>query len=192
METNVEYNRDPTAKTSVRVLKETPSRYRTALHITNLQEQKEKFLYNGILPKFVYNGSIKHFSNHKKAEIRFDFLPEARVVLERVQQQFGSGDRFVEASFGPRIDNLEATNYFMNYLKWHNLDGLLNILWIDDLNCSGKMVWHGPSVKYNKPEARKFTLCLKTSEENMFLRKYGIKGLADHEIGTHFVSFLLL
>ena len=189
MQTKFDYHYDPTAKTSVKVLKETPSRYRTALHITNLQEQKEKFLHFGVLPKFSYSGSIENVATRRKAEIRFDFLPEARLILERVQQQFGNGDRFLDAAFGARLDQSEATDYFMKYLRSHALDGLLNILWTNDLNCSGKMVWHGPNVRFNKPEARKFTLCLKSSEENIFLREHGIKGLADHEIGTHFVSF---
>jgi len=44
-------------------------------------------------------------------------------------------------------------------------------------------------VRYNRPEARKFTLWLKQSTENVYLREHGIQSLMDHEIGTHFVSF---
>jgi hypothetical protein len=57
------------------------------------------------------------------------------------------------------------------------------------LYSSAQMMWHGPGTKYNRPEARKYTLCVKKSTENAFLRENGIKALADHEIGTHFVSF---
>ena len=57
---------------------------------------------------------------------------------------------------------------------------------------SAMMMWHGPGTKYNKPEARKYTLCIKKSSENAFLSEHGIKALADHEIGTHFVSFIAI
>ena len=58
---------------------------------------------------------------------------------------------------------------------------------------SARMMWHGPSQKYNKPEARKFSLILNSSNsENIFLREYGIRCLADHEIGTHFVSSTMI
>ena len=51
------------------------------------------------------------------------------------------------------------------------------------------MMWHGPSLKYNRPEARRYTLLLNSNpSENAFLRENGIICLADHEIGTHFVS----
>lgn len=50
------------------------------------------------------------------------------------------------------------------------------------------MAWYGPNAKANRPEARKYSLWLKDSTENLFLREIGIICLADHEIGTHFVS----
>lgn len=56
--------------------------------------------------------------------------------------------------------------------------------------CSAKMMWHGPNQRYNKPEARKFTLIVKNSSENCFLRETGIVCLANHEIGTHYVTFV--
>ena len=55
--------------------------------------------------------------------------------------------------------------------------------------CSAKMMWHGPNLRYNKPEARRFTLIIKNSMENQLMRELGIQCLADHEIGTHYVSF---
>ena len=45
------------------------------------------------------------------------------------------------------------------------------------------MTWHGPALKKNRPEERKYTLWLKNSTENAFLREKGITCLADHEIG---------
>ena len=50
------------------------------------------------------------------------------------------------------------------------------------------MMWHGPCQRYNKPEARRYTLIMKNSSENNFLRDVGIVCLANHEVGTHYVS----
>ena len=47
------------------------------------------------------------------------------------------------------------------------------------------MTWHGPALKKNRPEERKYTLWLKNSTENAFLREKGITCLADHEIGEY-------
>ena len=55
---------------------------------------------------------------------------------------------------------------------------------------SAKMMWHGPNLRANRPEARKYTLIIKNCTENQMLRERGIYCLANHEIGTHFVSFL--
>jgi len=179
---------DPTVKTSVKILRETPLKYQSSDHINNLQEEKENFLKFGKVPRFKFAGSVDWLGiNKKKTEIRFDFLPEARYVLERVRDVFGSGDVFLDAAFGQRISLSQASQTVLQYLKSHGLDGSLNVIWTNDLNGSGKMIWQGPSVRYNRPEARKFTLCLKQSSENVYLREHGIKSLMDHEIGTHFL-----
>jgi len=54
---------------------------------------------------------------------------------------------------------------------------------------SARMMWHGPPARMFRPESRRFTLIIKNSTENQFLRERAVRCLADHEIGTHFVSF---
>lgn len=56
---------------------------------------------------------------------------------------------------------------------------------------SARMVWKGLEVKYNRPEMRCYSLWLNSTKENPYLRKYGMCCLLDHEIGTHFVSFII-
>ena len=53
------------------------------------------------------------------------------------------------------------------------------------------MVSHGPPKSANKPEKRQYSLLLKSTPDNPYLREQGILCLADHEIGTHFVSLNL-
>jgi len=51
-------------------------------------------------------------------------------------------------------------------------------------------MWHGPNLKYNRPELRHYSLIIKNSTENLYLRKNGLQCLANHEISTHYVSFV--
>lgn len=179
---------DSPMKTSVKIYRETPLKYQSSDHINNLKEEKENFLKFGKVPRFKFAGSVDWLgANNPKTEIRFDFLPEARYILERVRDLFGSGDVFLDVAFGQRISPGQASQTVLQYLKSHGLDGSLSVVWASDLNASGKMFWQGPSVRYNRPEARKFTLWLKQSTENVYLREHGIQSLMDHEIGTHFL-----
>jgi len=50
-------------------------------------------------------------------------------------------------------------------------------------------MWRGPHRKTLRPEDRRYTLIIKNSFENQYLRQKAVRCLADHEIGTHFVSF---
>ena len=50
------------------------------------------------------------------------------------------------------------------------------------------MCWKGPPKKQNKPEQRNFSLVVKNSNDNMYLRTHGLSCLMNHEIGTHYVS----
>ena len=180
---------DAKMKTSVRVFNEIPSQHRPALHVINLQEEKEKFLKFGKTPKFRITGSVENFCKKKMMEIRFDYLAEARCILERVRDRYGSGDRFLDAAFGDKLTPSQASQRVLEYIKSHGLDGCLSIIWANDLSCTGRLVWHGPNVRFNRPEDRKYTLWLKKNSDNVYLRELGIQALADHEIGTHFVSF---
>lgn len=185
-------NFDPAVKTPVKILRETPLKYQSNDHINNLQEEKENFLKFGKIPQFQFAGAVDWLGTNKKnSEIRFDFFQEARYILERVRDVYGGGDVFFDAAFGEKISLSQASQTVLQYLKSHGLDGSLSVYWTSDLNCSGKMFWQGPNVRYNRPEARKFSLWLKKSSENVYLRELGIKSLMDHEIGTHFVSFFV-
>lgn len=55
---------------------------------------------------------------------------------------------------------------------------------------SARMVCRGPHRKQLRPEDRRCTLIIKNSSENQYLRQKAVRCLADHEIGTHFVSLI--
>ncbi|KAI0243036.1 hypothetical protein LSAT2_009090 [Lamellibrachia satsuma] len=186
-------SRRPRGKISVfKEMDETPSRFSGNLCPVNLEEQKKRFLQFGIAPKFVLRRSQQQDGKTEevwqaKNLIRFDYFGEAKAVLDTVRQKYGDGPEYLNFAFGNPINYVQASEVLAEYLRENNAEGEMIIYWTPELTCSARMMWHGPSQKYNKPEARKFSLILNSSNsENVFLREYGIRCLADHEIGTHF------
>ncbi|XP_072021972.1 microtubule-associated tyrosine carboxypeptidase 1-like [Amphiura filiformis] len=172
---------------------ETPNKYRSNIDPINLEEQKLRFLHDGITPQFQFktdHGNILDITNSKKGQIRFDYLSEATRILEKVRMKFGCGDRYMEEAFGESIECDHASAVVARYMKECGVEGMLTVSWSKDLSCSGCLRWFGPCNRYNKPEARKYSLWMKNSLDNAFLRDKGIKCLADHEIGTHFLRNL--
>ncbi|CAC5395865.1 unnamed protein product [Mytilus coruscus] len=156
----------------------------------NLEEQKERFLKFGKLPKFVLKGSedeIENLFNKARNQIRFDLFGEAEYILKTVKEKYGDGDNYLAAQFGDKITKEEATEILEQYLRENNLDGAMSIVWCADLASSARMMWIGPHCKHNRPEARNYSFWIKNSTDNNFLREQGIRCLADHEIGTHFL-----
>ncbi|ESO89113.1 hypothetical protein LOTGIDRAFT_183090, partial [Lottia gigantea] len=155
----------------------------------NLQEQKEKFLKHGHTPNFVHNTDSAHLqelTSSVKGQIRFEYLGEAEHILKLVKEKYGNGDNFLLECYGKRINQEEAQVILTKYLEENLLNESLTVIWCKNLGCSAKMMWTGPTVKTNKPEARRYTLWLNNSDENPYIREHGLECLLDHEIGTHF------
>ncbi|KAA0183404.1 hypothetical protein FBUS_09418 [Fasciolopsis buskii] len=124
----------------------------------------------------------------KSGNITFTLFREATRILDIVCKRFKSIDNFVEQSFGPRISIEEATEKITEYIKESNLPTNLDVIWCEDLVGSALMCSTGMDKNGNIPRHRKFTMLIKTNEENTYLRSQGITCLMDHELGTHYVS----
>ncbi|XP_048769630.2 microtubule-associated tyrosine carboxypeptidase-like isoform X3 [Ostrea edulis] len=175
--------------TNIKTLEQQPAKFATAICPLNLEEQKERFLKHGRLPKFVLKGSeeeIEHLYNKASNQIRFDLFGEAEHILNVVKQKYGDGHKYLEAMYGEKITKDAANDILLEYLKENKLDGAMSIIWCTNLASSARMMWVGPHAKYNKPEARSYSFWIKNTDDNNFLRECGIRCLADHEIGTHF------
>lgn len=180
----------PSKKVVIKSFEHTPNRYLGKGDPLNLEEQKHKFLYQGVVPEFKFKVSekkLESISGAKRAEIRHELLPQATKILEKVREKYGSGDGFVQHTYGHKITSQEGSELLKGYMVENAVDGMMSITWSKDLSCSGRMSWVGPSLKANKPDARKYRLMLQDSAENAFLRERGILCIADHEIGTHFI-----
>ena len=131
-------NQRPRKVSVFKEIDETPQRFSGSLCPTNLQEQKEQFLKHGILPKFKLKencDTVEAITNRKRGQIKFDYLQEAKVVLERVKNKYGDGMRFQDLAFGPRIDYITASEKLAHYLSENNAEGDITVYWTPDLTC---------------------------------------------------------
>ncbi|PAA52501.1 hypothetical protein BOX15_Mlig008560g1, partial [Macrostomum lignano] len=176
--------------TQMKFLDSTPAEYRTSISALNAQEEKLRFFQDGKLPEFKLKGSGSHVESvlsEPRHQIRFELFHKARAILEAVTADFGGLDQFFEASYGPRISLERAVALVHDFLQDHALDGQLSVLWTPDLQCTGLMTSTGPIRCMNAPEMREFTLLLRSTCENNYLRDPGITCLMYHEVGTHFM-----
>lgn len=121
-----------------RNVEQTPSRYTGTMAPINMAEQKERFLRFGITPTFVMKGSEEKVAkciNKTKGEIRKNYLAEAKHILEIIKKKYGDGGQFIDATYGEKIDYVEASKHLAVYLKENNLEGEMTIYWAPDLSC---------------------------------------------------------
>ncbi|ELU06476.1 hypothetical protein CAPTEDRAFT_188801 [Capitella teleta] len=117
---------------------ETPSRFLGNLCPTNLEEQKEGFLKHGILPKFKMRTSqaeIDKITAKSRGQIRFDLLNEAKVIIQKVKKEFGDGQKYLEAAYGPPTDFITGTEVIAKYLMECNCEGEITVYWTRQLEC---------------------------------------------------------
>ena len=116
----------------------TPSRYTQPLVPLNHEEQKERFLKYGIIPKFSFRHSADHLdsiANKKKGEIHFELLAIAKRILDQVKQEYGDGEVYLNSCYGRKIEKDEATAYLTEYIQENALEGQVSVHWAPDLPC---------------------------------------------------------
>ncbi len=125
----------------------------------------------------------------KAVIVRRSLLSDAVRILEHVNSQYGIGDAYLDDVFGRRVDAESGNRQLVSYLRDEGLEGSVKVKWSDTLSCTACMATSGGPRKFNKPHRRKYTLFLNSTHENMYLRAHGLTALANHEIGTHYVSY---
>lgn len=122
--------------TNIKNLDQQPAKFATAICPLNLEEQKERFLKHGRLPKFVLKGSeeeIEHLYLKASNQIRFDLFGEAEHILNVVKEKYGDGHTYLDVMYGDKITKDEANNILLDYLKENKLDGAMSIIWCTNL-----------------------------------------------------------
>ena len=62
-------------------------------------------------------------------------MGEAEYILEKVRDEYGEGDYFLEHMFGPRITKEEATPMLLEYIEENCLTESIKIHWCDNMPC---------------------------------------------------------
>ncbi|KAF5400179.1 hypothetical protein PHET_06006 [Paragonimus heterotremus] len=173
----------------IRYEQSVPHQFSNNLVPSNVCEQKDRFLRRNLTPEFHLNVPTSELESallNGSGNITFTLFREATRILDVVCKRFKSLDNFVEHNFGPRISVDQATEKITEYIKESNLPTSLDVIWCEDLAGSALMCSTGIDKNGNIPRQRKFTMLLKTNEENTYLRETGIISLMDHELGTHY------
>lgn len=124
----------------------------------------------------------------KAVTVRRTLLTEAVKILELVNRQYGIGDAYLEDVFGRRITLETAQTELKGYLRNEGVEESIRVKWLSKLTCTACLSTSARPRRFNKPERTKFTLLVNSTPENMYMREHGIRALANHEIGTHYVS----
>ncbi len=125
----------------------------------------------------------------KAVVVRRSLLSESVKILEQVNSLYGIGDAYLDDVFGRRVDVESGNRLLMSYMRDEGLEGSVQVKWSEKLSCTACMATSGSPRRLNKPHRRKYTLFLNSTHENMYLREHGLAALANHEIGTHYVSY---
>lgn len=122
--------------TKVKTLKQLPLKYAPTLFPLNNEEEKEDFLKTGKIPNFELKGTneeIENFYSSARNHIRFDLFGEAVHILNKVKEEYGEHQKFVEDQYGLKISKEDATKKLIQYLKENKLEGCMDIVWCKDM-----------------------------------------------------------
>ena len=115
-----------------------PKAFVASVSLSNIQEQKNRFLKHGKTPMFVVEGdtsAVEELAAKSSGRIRFDLLGEAEYILRTVKQQFGVGENYLEHIYGPRVDQDEANQILFDYIRENSLQESLSVYWSNEMTC---------------------------------------------------------
>lgn len=115
-----------------------PKAFDASVSMSNLQEQKDRFLKHGKTPIFVVQGDtsmVEELAAKISGKIRFDLLGEAEYILQTVRDKYGVGENYLEHIYGPRIDQDEANEILFDYIKENSLQESLAVYWSNEMTC---------------------------------------------------------
>ena len=121
----------------------------------------------------------------RRACVRDSLFEEAVRILELVNSRYGMGDAYLDQVWGARISPRAAVSRLQQYIKDEELDSRVRLKATTKIAGCACMV----TYKYPRPENNRYFFLFNTSNNNFYLRDKAIVALADHEVGTHFVSF---
>lgn len=128
----------PKKSTEFKYLDLDSTKFNTAMCPKNLQEEKEKFMKCGLCPNFTYASNFHEVVNKEmgkdKNKVRTTFFREAKAILDKVLEEQGNGQAYVNTAFGSPIGQEEADAYILEFIRAHDLDGCMTVYWSKTMN----------------------------------------------------------
>ncbi len=120
--------------------------------------------------------------------IRKTLIAKAQGILDRVNYHFSSGDVYLDKVYGRKLTLKEAQDTIKSYMEGAGLSGKkVTVQWRSNICCSASM--SSNTRNGSRTNGARHTLTINSDPlENSFLREHAIISLADHELGTHYVS----
>jgi hypothetical protein len=153
------------------------------LRPTNLEEAWEAFSASGFqeAPRFTYahpeDVVTKHFEEN--SHVCFELLPEAKRICQRVQDEYGGPEAFMQQLYGERkIPAEELRDIVAEYLKDHNIEDKVEIRIVDNMLSAANVLKPGADEKYV------VNIASGPISWNM------VQGICDHEVGTHLLRMM--
>ncbi|CAF1391187.1 unnamed protein product [Didymodactylos carnosus] len=175
----------------ISVLERLPTLYRDALLPLNVNEAKDQFIKQNILPTFEFKVTEKRLKTllNRNSIVKYDLYEEAKYVLEQVRQRYDTAEKYYQAAYGPQISTDTAKTLLEQYLMERKLYTNVTVTFAPGMVCSGRMIAYTKKNSNSNfaGKDRKFVMWVNNVKENIFLRRTGIICLANHEIETHYL-----
>lgn len=149
----------------------------------NLEEAWEEFCASGytVAPRFRYTHSEEYVTKHfqENSNVCFELLGEAKRIIQRVKDEYGGPEAFMQQLYGERkISAEELRDIVAEYLKEHNIEDKVEIRIVENMLSAANVLKPGADEKYvvnitNNPISW-----------NM------VQGICDHEVGTHLLRMM--
>lgn len=153
------------------------------LRPTNLEQAWADFVASDFqeAPKFTYAHSEETVTKYfeENSNVCFELLPEAKRILQKVQDEYGGPDAFMAQLYGERkIPPEEMRDIVAEYLKDHNIEDKVEIRLVDNMLSAANVIKPGADDKYV------VNIANGPISWNM------VQGICDHEVGTHLLRMM--
>jgi hypothetical protein len=148
---------------------------------TNILDQQDYFFKNNcsVNPVFTYAKGNSQSEYTSKFKVSSKYLNEAIYILNTCLTEFRTETNYLETNGGKLLNKEETINSFNGYMQDLGLQNMMSIVF------SSEAV--APTAINFNPKTQK---CVATVALPIIYREHRIKGVLNHEIGTHLLRSL--
>lgn len=150
----------------------------------NLEEAREKFFASNftVAPKFEYAHSEEYVNKQfqENSNVCFEYLPEAKRIMQKVEDDYGGPERFMKMLFGEaKVSAEDMRSTVEKYLQDHGIEDKVEVRIVDGMLSAANVMKSGiDGAKYI------VNIANGPISENL------VPGICDHEVGTHLLRMM--